>query len=132
VLSYDLLLKLLLKHKSHSHSSFLLEFLSYIITLINTSNITRTRQAKHIKNTAKAITVTEVFREALKIIIALKAIAVSEEAKAIANISRYLHAKRSIISVTNQVISQQNTLLKIKSKRIASLVSILFVFIRNL
>jgi hypothetical protein len=103
VLSYDLLLELLLKHKSYSYSNSLLKLLSYIITLINTSNITRTRQTKHIKNKAKATIVTEVFKEALEATVALEAVTVSKKTKAIADISYYLYIKRSIISVTSQV-----------------------------
>jgi hypothetical protein len=101
--SYNLLLKLLLKHKSHSHSSSLPELLPCIITLINTSNITRTKQTKHIKNKTKATTVTEVFKEALEAIIALKAVAVSKEAKAVTNISYYLYVRRSATSITSQI-----------------------------
>jgi hypothetical protein len=99
--SYDLLSELLLKHKSHSHSSSLLELLPYTITLINTSNITRTRQTKHIKDKAKATTVTEVFREALEAIVASEAVAVSREAEAVADISHYLHVRRSVTFVTS-------------------------------
>jgi hypothetical protein len=74
--SYNLLSELPLKHKSYSYSSSLPELLSYTITLINTSNIIRTKQTEYIKDKAKAITVAEVSREALKAIIALKAVAV--------------------------------------------------------
>jgi hypothetical protein len=101
VLSYDLLLELLLKHKSYSYSSSLPELLPCIITLIKTSNITRTGQTKHIKDKAEAITVAEVFREALEAIVALEAVAVSWEAKAVADISYYLYIKRSVIFVTS-------------------------------
>jgi hypothetical protein len=101
--SYNLLSELLLKHKSHSYNSSLSELLPYIITLVNTSNITRTGQTKYIKDKTKAITVAEVSREALKVIIALKAIAVSEEVKTVANITYYLYVRRSVISVTSQV-----------------------------
>jgi hypothetical protein len=45
--------------------------------------------------------VTEVFRKALKAIIALKAIAVSEEVKTVVNITYYLHIRKSVISITN-------------------------------
>jgi hypothetical protein len=47
--------------------------------------------------------VTEVFREALEATVALEAVTVSKETKAIADISYYLYIKRSIISVTSQV-----------------------------
>jgi uncharacterized protein with ParB-like and HNH nuclease domain len=76
VLSYNLLLKLLLKHKSHNNS---LPELLLIITLTNTSNIIRTRQIKHIKNKAKAIIITEVFREVSEAVVTSKAVTVSRE-----------------------------------------------------
>jgi hypothetical protein len=50
--------------------------------------------------------VTEVSRKALEAIVALKAVTVSKETKAIADISYYLHIKRSITSVTSQVTNQ--------------------------
>jgi hypothetical protein len=106
VLSYDLLSELPLKHKSHSHSSSLPELLSCIITLINTSNITRTEQTKYIKDKAEATIIAEVFRKALKATVALKAVVVSEEAKAVTDISHYLHVRRNAISVTSQVAGQ--------------------------
>jgi hypothetical protein len=105
VLSYDLLSELLLKHKSHSHSSSLPKLLPYTITLINTSNIIRTEQTEHIKDKAKATTVTEVFEKASEATVALEAIAVSKEAKAVADITHYLHVRKSVIFVTSQVIS---------------------------
>jgi hypothetical protein len=74
--SYDLLSELPLRHRSHNNS--LLELL-LIITLTNTSSITRTRQTKHIKDKAKAITVTEVFKEVSEAIITLEVITVSEK-----------------------------------------------------
>jgi hypothetical protein len=101
VLSYDLLSKLLLKHKSHSHNSSLPELLPYTITLINTSNITRTRQTKHIKDKAKATTVAEVFKKASEATVASEAVAVFKEAKAVTNISYYLHVRRSVIFITS-------------------------------
>jgi hypothetical protein len=85
--SYNLLSELLLKHKSHSYSSSLSELLSYIITLINTSNIIRTKQTEHIKDKAEVITVTEVSEEALEATVALEAITVSGEVKTIADIT---------------------------------------------
>jgi hypothetical protein len=93
----------LLEHKSHSYSSSLPKLLSYIITLINTSNIIRTRQTKHIKDKAEITTVAEVFKEALKAIIALKAVAVFKEAEAVADISHYLYVRRSVIFIISQV-----------------------------
>jgi hypothetical protein len=45
--------------------------------------------------------VTKVFREALKAIVALEAIAVSKEIKTVANITYYLHVKRSVIFITS-------------------------------
>jgi hypothetical protein len=71
--SYDLLSELPLKHRSHNNS--LLELL-LIITLTNTSSITRTKQTEHIKDKAKAITVTEVFRKVSKATVTLKAVTV--------------------------------------------------------
>jgi hypothetical protein len=129
--SYDLLSELPLEHKSHSHSSSLSELLPYIITLINTSNITRTKQTEHIKDKAEATTVTEVFGEASEAIVASEAIAVSGEAKAVINISHYLHVKRSAIFITSQVADQQSTLLKSGNKYITSSVNILLIFIKH-
>jgi hypothetical protein len=77
-----------------------------MITLINTSNITRTRQTKHIKDKAEATTVAEVSREALEVTVASEAVAVFRKAKAVADISYYLHVKRSVISITSQVAGQ--------------------------
>jgi hypothetical protein len=99
--SYNLLSELLLKHKSYSHSSSLPELLPYTITLINISNITRTKQTKHIKNKAKTTTVAEVSGKALEVTVDLKAVTVSEEAETVTNISYYLHVKKSVISVTS-------------------------------
>jgi hypothetical protein len=93
----------LLKHKSYSHSSSLPKLLSYTITLINTSNIIKTEQTKHIKNKAKATTVAEVSEKALEATVALEAVAVSKEAKIVTNISYYLHVRKSVISITSQV-----------------------------
>jgi hypothetical protein len=45
--------------------------------------------------------VAEVFREALEATVALKAVAVSEEAEAVTDISHYLHVRRSVTSVTS-------------------------------
>jgi hypothetical protein len=47
--------------------------------------------------------VAEVFRKALKATVVLEAIAVSREAKAVTDISYYLHVKRSVIFITSQV-----------------------------
>jgi hypothetical protein len=99
--SYNLLSELLLEHKSHSYSSSLPELLSCTITLINTSNITRTGQTEHIKDKAKAITVAEVSREASEAAVALEAVAVSKEVKAVADITYYLHVRRNVTSVTS-------------------------------
>jgi phosphoribosylpyrophosphate synthetase len=68
-----LLLKLLLKHRSHNNS---LSELLLIITLTNTNNITRTRQTKHIKDKAEAITVAKVFREVLEAVVTSEAVTV--------------------------------------------------------
>jgi hypothetical protein len=97
--SYDLLSELLLKHKSHSHSSFLPELL-FTITLTNISTITKTKQTEHIKDKAEVITVAEVSGEALEATVTSEAIAVSEEAEAVADIT-YLHVRKSVISVTS-------------------------------
>jgi hypothetical protein len=43
--------------------------------------------------------VTEVFKKALEATVALKAVAVSKKAKVIANISYYLHIRKSVISI---------------------------------
>jgi hypothetical protein len=81
--SYDLLSELPLRHRSHNHSSSLPELLP-TITLTNTSSITRTRQTEHIKD--KAITVAEVFKEALETV-TLKIVTVSGEAKTAVDIT---------------------------------------------
>jgi hypothetical protein len=99
--SYDLLSELPLEHKSHSHSSSLLKLLSCIITLINTSNIIRTGQTEYIKDKAEAITVTEVSREALEATVALEAVAVFAEVEVVADMTHYLHVRRSVTSVTS-------------------------------
>jgi hypothetical protein len=102
--SYDLLSELLLKHRSHNHNNSLPELL-LIITPTNISSTTRTRQTKHIKDKAKVITVTEVFREVSEAAVTLKAVTVFREVITVTNISYYLHNRRSVISVTNQVTS---------------------------
>jgi hypothetical protein len=131
VLSYDLLSELPLKHKSHSHSSSLPELLLCTITPINTSNITRTRQTEHIKDEAEATTVTEVSGEASEATVASEAVTVSGEAEAVADMSHYLHVRRSATSATSQVAGQQSTLLKSRNKHMTSSVNILLVFIRH-
>jgi UDP-N-acetylglucosamine:LPS N-acetylglucosamine transferase len=130
VLSYDLLSELPLKHRSHNHNNSLSELL-LTISLINISSITRTRQTKHIKNKAEAITIAKVFREALKAAVTSEAVTVSKEVTAVADISYYLHNKRSVIFTTNQVAGQQNTLLKSRSKHTTSSANTSPVFIRN-
>jgi hypothetical protein len=127
--SYNLLSELLLKH--NSYSSFLPKLL-LIITLTNTSSITRIRQTEHIKDEAEAITKAEVFGEASEAAVALEAVAVSAEVKPVADITYYLHVRRSVIFVTSQVASQQSTLLKNGNKYMTSLVNISLVFIRHL
>jgi hypothetical protein len=79
--SYDLLLKLLLRHKSHNNS---LSELLLTITLTNISNITKTEQTKHIKD--NAITIEKVFRKVSEAAVTLKAVTVFREIKTIANI----------------------------------------------
>jgi hypothetical protein len=69
--------------------------------LININNITRTRQTKYIKNKAEVTTVTEVSREALEATVASEAVAVSKEAETVADMSYYLHVRRSVIFVTS-------------------------------
>jgi hypothetical protein len=128
--SYNLLSELPLKHKSHSHSSFLPELLP-TITPTNTSSITRIRQTEHIKDKAEAITKAEVSREALEAAVALEAVAVSAEVEAVADMTHYLHVRRSVRSVTSQVADQQSTLLKSRNKHITSSVNIPLVFIRH-
>jgi hypothetical protein len=74
--------------------------------LINTSNITRIRQTEHIKDKIKAIIGTEVFKKALEAVIALEAVTVSAEAETVANITYYLHVRKSVTFVTNQIANQ--------------------------
>jgi hypothetical protein len=69
--------------------------------LININNITRTRQTKYIKNKAEVTTVTEVSKEALEATVASEAVAVSKEAETVADMSYYLHVRRSVIFVTS-------------------------------
>jgi hypothetical protein len=102
-----------------------------MITPINTSNITRTRQTKHIKDEAEATTIAEVSREASEATVASEAVAVSGEAEAVADMSHYLHVRRSATSATSQVAGQQSTLLKSGNKHITSSVNIPLVFIRH-
>jgi hypothetical protein len=101
VLSYNLLSELPLKHKSYNHNSFLSELLS-IITPINTSSITRTRQTKHIKN--KAITVAKALKKVSETAITLKTVTVSKKVKTAADMI-YQHVRRSVIFVISQAIS---------------------------
>jgi hypothetical protein len=98
--SYDLLSELLLKHKSHSHSSFLPELLP-TITLTNTSSITRIRKTEHIKNKVETITKAEVSKEASEAAVASEAVAVFAEVKAVTNITYYLQVKKSVIFITS-------------------------------
>jgi hypothetical protein len=98
--SYDLLLKLPLEHRSHNYNNSLPELL-LIISLTNISSITRTGLTEHIKDKTEAITVTEVFREALKTAVTLEAVTVSEEVTIVTNISYYLHDRKSVIFITN-------------------------------
>jgi hypothetical protein len=100
VSSYDLLSELLLEHKSYNRSSSLPKLLP-TITLINTSSITRIGQTKHIKDKIEVIIKAEVSKKALKAVIALETVAVSVKAKAIANITYYLHVRKSVIFVTS-------------------------------
>jgi hypothetical protein len=72
-----------------------------MISLTNTSSITRTEQTEHMENKAEAITVAEVFGEALEAAVTLDVVTVSGEVAAVANISYYLHNKRSVIFATN-------------------------------
>jgi hypothetical protein len=94
--------------------------------------MTRTGQTKHIEDKAEATTVAEVSGKALEAIVASEAVAVSGEAEAVADISHYLHVRRSAISITSQVAGQQSTLLKSRNKHMTSLVNIPLVFIRHL
>jgi hypothetical protein len=70
------------------------------MTLTNTNSITRTGQTEHIEDKAEASTVAEASGEALEATVTLEAIAVSEEAEAVANLT-YLHVRRNVISVTS-------------------------------
>jgi hypothetical protein len=45
--------------------------------------------------------VAEVFREALKAIVALEVVAVFRKVKIVANMTYYLHVKRSVIFITS-------------------------------
>jgi hypothetical protein len=72
-----------------------------MISLTNTSSTIRTGQTEHIKDKAEAITVAEVFGEALEAVVTLEAVTVSGEVAAVADMSHYLHDRRSVISVTN-------------------------------
>jgi hypothetical protein len=102
------------------------------MTLTNTSSITRIGQTKHIEDKAEAITRAEVSREASEAAVASEAVAVSAEVKAVADMTHYLHVRRSVISVTSQVAGQQNTLLKSGNKHMTSSANIPLVFIRHL
>jgi hypothetical protein len=93
--------------------------------------MTRTRQTEHMKDKAEATTVAEVSGEALEATVASKAVAVSREAEAVADMSHYLHVRRSVTSATSQVAGQQSTLLKSGNKHITSSVNIPLVFIRH-
>jgi hypothetical protein len=72
-----------------------------MITLTNTSSITRIKKTEHIKNKAEAITRAEVSREASEAAVALEAVAVSAEVKAVTNITYYLQVKKSVIFITS-------------------------------
>jgi hypothetical protein len=98
--SYDLLSELLLKHRNYNYNNSLLELL-LIITLTNISNITRTKQTEHIKDKAKTIIITEVFRKVSKAAITLKTVTVSKKILIVTDISYYLHNKKSVIFITN-------------------------------
>jgi hypothetical protein len=98
--SYDLLLELPLKHRSHNYNNSLSELL-FTISLTNTSSTTRTGQTEHIEDKAEAITVAEVFGEALEVVVTLEVVTVSGEVTVVADISYYLHDRKSVIFVTN-------------------------------
>jgi hypothetical protein len=68
--------------------------------------MTRTKQTEHIKDEAEATTVAEVSGKASEATIAPKAVAVSREAKTVADISHHLYVRRSVTSATNQVAGQ--------------------------
>jgi hypothetical protein len=101
------------------------------MTLINTSNMTRTGQTEHIKDKAEATTVAEVSGEASEATVASEAVAVSGEVEAVADMTYYLHVRRSVTFATSQVAGQQSTLLKNGNKHITSSVNIPLVFIRH-
>jgi hypothetical protein len=102
-----------------------------MITLTNTSSITRTGRTKHIKDEAEVITVAEVSGEALEATVTSEAVAVSGEAEAVTDMT-YLHVRKSVTSVISQVAGQQNTLLKSRSKHTTSSANTPLVFIRHL
>jgi hypothetical protein len=56
--------------------------------------MTRIRQTKHIKDKIKAITRAEVSKKASEAAVASETVAVSVEAKTIANMTYYLHVKK--------------------------------------
>jgi hypothetical protein len=99
--SYNLLSELPLGHRSHNHNSSLPELLP-IITLTNTSSITRTKQTKHIKN--KAITVTKALRKVSEAAVTSEAVTVSKEVKKAADII-YQHIRKSATFVISQAAS---------------------------
>jgi hypothetical protein len=53
------------------------------------------------KDEAEAIIVTKVFRKALETVVTSEAVTVSGEVAAVANMSYYLHDRRSVIFATN-------------------------------
>jgi hypothetical protein len=74
-----------------------------MITPTNTSSITRIGQTEHIKDEVEAITRAEVSKEASEAAVASEAVAVFAEVKAVADITYYLHVRRSVTSITSQV-----------------------------
>jgi hypothetical protein len=74
------------------------------MTPINTSSITRIGQTEHMKDEVEAITGAEVSGEASEAAVALEAVAVSAEVEVIADMTYYLHVRRSVIFVTSQVV----------------------------
>jgi hypothetical protein len=72
-----------------------------MISLTNTSSTTRTGQTEYIKDEAEAITVAEVFREALEAVVTSETVTVSGEVAVVTDMSYYLHDRRSVTFVTN-------------------------------
>jgi hypothetical protein len=81
-----------------------------MITLTNTSSITRIGQTEHMEDKAKAITRPEVSREASEAAVALEAIAVSVEVKAVADMTHYLHLEELLhLQLTRLLVNKTHS-----------------------